>query len=213
MGQGVFGHLDDRYREYAKIIQDSGDHLLNMINQVLDIAKIDAGRLTLQEEEMDIADAISACARLMACQMDRKKIVLSQSIAAQMPRLYADPRVFRQIVLNLLGNAMKFTPEGGQVRISAETGERGLSLAVSDLPIRIAAADLPRVFDRFGQVDNAYTRSHTGTGLGLPLVKEFVEAHQGGIAVDSVLEEGTIVVITLPAARRRSRARAASAAA
>lgn len=203
MNRQTFGPLNERYREYLQIIHDSGGHLLNLINQVLDIAKIDAGRLELNEEEMNPGGVVRSCVQLMTCQARSKEVALEAELAADLPPLFADARLFRQIVLNLLGNAIKFTPEGGSVKVAVAQVEDGLGLQIADSGIGIAADDLARVFEPFGQVNSAFTRQHNGTGLGLPLVKEFIEAHQGRIAIDSAPGRGTTINITFPAERLR----------
>jgi signal transduction histidine kinase len=201
INQQTFGPISERYREYVQIIHDSGAHLLGLINQVLDIAKIDAGRLELAEDDVDVGEAIRACMQFVRCQADAKGIALEADVARDLPLLFADNRMFRQILLNLLGNAVKFTPKGGTVKVSAELGGEGLKLSIADSGIGISAADRPHVFERFGQVQNAFTREHDGTGLGLPLAKEFIEAHQGRIELDSTPGIGTTVTAIFPASR------------
>lgn len=203
MKQQSFGPLNERYCEYLQIIHDSGGHLLDLINQVLDIAKIDAGRLELHEEKVNAGAVVKSCLQLMACQARSKTITLEVDVAADLPSLFADARIFRQIVLNLLGNAIKFTPEGGMVRAAVARTEQGLRLRISDSGIGIAADDLNRVFEPFGQVNSAFTRQHNGTGLGLPLVKEFAEAHQGHVAINSAPGCGTTIDIVFPPERLR----------
>lgn len=203
IGLESFGKIGDRYHEYIQIIHDSGSHLLGLINQVLDLAKVDAGRFELHEEEIDVARAIDGCVQLMSCQARNKGIALSANIASDLPMLYADASVIRQIIVNLLSNAVKFTPEGGTVETSVACFKSCLRISVKDTGIGIRSADLPRIFERFGQIDNIYSRTHHGTGLGLPLVKEFVEAHQGSLSVDSALGEGTTILVTFPQERLR----------
>jgi signal transduction histidine kinase len=201
INQQSFGPIGERYREYVQIIHDSGAHLLGLINQVLDIAKIDAGRLELDEDDVDVGESLHACVQFVSCQADEENIVLETDIAKGLPLLFADNRMFRQILLNLLGNAVKFTPSGGTVKVSAQIVCEGLRLSIADSGIGISAGDLPHVFERFGQVHNAFTRAHNGTGLGLPLAKEFIEAHQGNIELESTPGIGTTVIVTFPETR------------
>jgi signal transduction histidine kinase len=206
----VFGPLgNDRYREYAADINTSGLHLLDLISDVLDFAKIDAGRLELQEEEVDLHETVSVVHNMVVGLAEGAGVRLIETIPADLPRLYADKRRMRQIILNLLSNAIKFTPRGGEVAIAIATTPDGLMIRVTDTGIGIAAADIPLALERFGQINNSLTRQYKGTGLGLPITKRFVELHGGKLEIRSEPDKGTTVDIILP----QERLRVASAAA
>jgi signal transduction histidine kinase len=192
---------DDRYRDYAATINESGMHLLSLINDVLDFSKIDAGRLELDDEAIDVGAAIGQPLRMIRGQAAERGVLLLSQLDEDLPVLRADSRRVRQILLNLLSNAVKFTPVGGQVRITA--GRRGAALAISvtDTGIGIAPEDIPKAFERFGQVDNGLNRSFEGTGLGLPLSKRLMEMHDGALELTSIVGTGTTVTMVFPASR------------
>jgi signal transduction histidine kinase len=198
----VFGPLgDQRYHGYANDILASGKHLLGLINDVLDFAKLDVGHLELQEEDVDLAASIAECANMMARQAEAAGVRLDADPSAGLPRVRVDKRRLHQILLNLLSNAVKFTPRGGAVRVSAARGDGGLILTVADTGIGMAAEDIPKALERFGQIDSRLSRAYEGAGLGLPLAKQLVELHGGSLAIKSAPGRGTTVTITLPAAR------------
>jgi signal transduction histidine kinase len=198
----AYGPLgDDRYRDYASSICDSGRHLLGVINDVLDLAKIDAGKLVIEEAEIDVSELITASLRMVDASAVAAGLTLEANMAPGLSLLRGDPVRLRQTLLNLLVNAIKYTPTGGKVTISAFARDGEIVLQVSDTGIGIAAEDIPKAMERFGQVDGRLARSHEGTGLGLPLAKQLVELHGGTFDLSSEVGVGTVVTLTLPAAR------------
>ena len=180
MKNEVFGSLgNDRYREYAADINTSGLHLLDLISDILDFAKIDAGRFELHEEDVDLRQTVAIVRNMVNGMAETGEVRLVETIPADLPWLFADKRRVRQIILNLLSNAIKFTPQGGEVAIAISTEARGLVIRVSDTGIGIAKDDIPIALEQFGQIGNSLTRQHEGTGLGLPIAKRFIELHGG----------------------------------
>lgn len=200
---GPLGH--ESYRSYAKDICDSGKHLLEIINDILDITKAELGTIELAEEVVDCRDLLIATCRLLRPRIDKAGLTLTLSIPDDLPKLRADSRKLKQIVLNLLTNAVKFTPAGGQLDVSAAADRRsGLTITVRDTGIGIAKADLPRVVQPFVQVDSSLSRRHEGTGLGLPLVVIMMRQHGGALHIDSELGKGTTASATFPPERLAS---------
>jgi PAS domain S-box-containing protein len=189
----------DKYLEYARDIWDSGEHLLGIVNSVLDTSKIEAGSFNLDEAPCDIAEIVDAAMRMVEERAHHAGLALEQHVAPGLRPILADERACRQILLNLLGNAVKFTRAGGKVTATAEVAPDGsLLMHVADNGIGIAPTDIDKVFDRFSQVDGSYARRHSGTGLGLHLTKKLVELHGGTIRLDSDVGVGTTVSVTLP---------------
>jgi len=206
----VFGALGDRrYLEYAEHIRSSGHHLLSLVQDVLEFSRIEAGHINLREETFEVADIVHAAERMARPQAAKESIELSIELAPDLPQLRADERRLRQVLLNLLSNAVKFTPAAGRVMLSARREAEGVVLEVEDTGIGIAPEDIPRVLERFGQVDSSLSRKHKGTGLGLPLAKKLVEAHGGTLEIDSEVGVGTTVKVRLPPGRCIPRAIAA----
>ncbi len=197
------------YRGYAGFICDSGTHLLGLINDILDMSKLDAGHVELSEDVVDPKEAVASCLQLMGPQADKARVRLAVAFASEPPRLRADRRRLRQILLNLISNAVKFTPEGGEVRVSAAHDEAGLTLAVTDTGIGMAQDEIPIAFERFGQIDSTLARKYQGTGLGLPLTKHLVAMHGGTLTIASTVGIGTTVTIAFPAERMVSERAAA----
>jgi len=210
----LFGPLGaPQYEGYVDDIYDSGVLLLNLINDLLDLSKIEAGKFVLQEDICDVGEIAEAAVRVMAERALKAGVKLERHVAA-LPPIRADERKLKQILLNLLSNAVKFTPAGGSVRISAGVdGAGGVTLSVADTGIGIAPHQLERVMEPFGQVENIMTRTHAGTGLGLPLCKALAELHGGTLALASELSSGTTVTITLPKERSLSSSQTATASA
>lgn len=201
MTQETLGPLGNpAYQEYANHIQESGQHLLAIINDILDLSKVEAGKTTLTESEVDLASTAKSCLRLVEDRAAAGKVTLRADIPAQLPLIRADERLIRQIMLNLLSNGVKFTPAGGSVSMTI-TVDSGLILAVADTGIGIADADMPKALTPFMQLDNSLSRKFEGTGLGLPLVASFVRLHGGTMSLRSKPGEGTTVTIWLPEER------------
>jgi PAS domain S-box-containing protein len=189
-----------KYLRYADDIRDSGEHLLGIVNSILDMSKIEAGVFELNEGPCDVAELIEAAARMVEERAHQSGIKLERRVTPGLPPVVADERVFKQVLLNLLSNAVKFTEPGGTVNITADAAPQGgLRVRVIDDGIGIPPEDLETVFDRFSQVENSYTRKYGGTGLGLHLTKKLVELHGGAIELASEAGAGTTVTVTLPA--------------
>jgi PAS domain S-box-containing protein len=202
MGQ-IFGPLGDaRYSDYARDIRDSGLHLLNLINDVLDVSKVEFGKVELIEETVDVVAIVEACARLMRDRADTAGIRLVQELPPGLPQIQGDSRRLKQVLLNLLSNAVKFTPSGGRVTIRARyRGDDGFRLIVEDTGIGIAETDLEKAMRPFGQIDSRLARKYQGTGLGLPLARSMAELHSGKLELESAPGQGTTATIWLPPGR------------
>lgn len=207
----IYGPLGDRrYVGFAETIASSGQHLLGLIDDVLDFSGLDAGRLQLHEDEVDVAALLAGSVRMLERQAETAGVRVVADLPADLPAVLADPRRLRQVALNLVSNAIKFTPTGGTVTVSASDGaDTGLTITIGDTGIGIAAEDIPRALERFAQVDNRFSRRFEGTGLGLPLSKRLVELHGGVLSIESTVGAGTVVTVTLPRERLRPRATAA----
>jgi len=203
MKDEMFGALGrSEYKEYAVDIHLSGTHLLDVINDILDLSKIEAGKLELIENNVDIWDVVEMAVRLSTPRADKGKITLKNNIPKNLPGLIADERKLKQIFINLVSNAIKFTPEGGEVSIEAEMHSSGsLVLSVVDTGIGIAEENIPRAMAPFGQIDGSLDRKYEGTGLGLPLTNALIDLHQGTLSIESIVDKGTRVIITLPSSR------------
>jgi signal transduction histidine kinase len=203
LGSEIFGPLgSDKYREYANDIGRSGAHLLKVIKDLLDISKIEAGTTELVEEEVDIHQIIEICVGMVRDRAVQSGVELVNEVSSGLPVLYADPTQLKQILLNLLTNAIKFTAAGGRITVAADLGEdRRLAVKITDTGSGIAAADIPWVLEPFGQVSDVMTRSHDGAGLGLPLAKSMTELHGGTFDLESEVGVGTTVTVCFPAER------------
>ncbi|MCA1403405.1 PAS domain-containing sensor histidine kinase [Ensifer sp. IC3342] len=194
-----FGKLEnDRQREYVSLIHKSGAHLLSVVNTMLDMSKIEAGRYELVPEPFRVADAVAACEAMLSHQAREKGVRLASRVTRAVGEINADQRAFQQILINLVGNAIKFTDQGGLVTIDAEIDGAALKLTVSDTGIGIAEDKLQMLGQPFVQIQNDYTRRYEGTGLGLSLVKGLVTLHGGNVSIRSSEGEGTVVVISIP---------------
>ena len=208
ISSALFGPLDARYRDYAQDIHGSGHHLLQIINDLLDLSKVEAGRFELHDGQIQIATLFETCRRMVADRAATAGVALN--IEPTTLEVSGDELRLEQVLLNLASNAVKFTPSGGNVRIAAALGPEGqVSISVADTGIGMAADEIPRALQPFGQIDNSMTRPHGGTGLGLPLAKRLVELHGGTLTVESEAGRGTTVTFTLPAERTRFRILAA----
>jgi PAS domain S-box-containing protein len=198
----IFGPLgDQRYQGYARDIRDSGLHLLNLINDVLDVSKVEFGKVELIEEVVDVAAIVESCARLMRNRAEAAGLTLVQELPEELPRVEADSRRLKQILLNLLSNSVKFTPSGGCVTLRAGHGADGLRLVVEDTGIGIDPGDLEKAMRPFGQIDSRLARKYQGTGLGLPLARSMAELHGGKLAIESIPGRGTTAILWLPPSR------------
>ena len=197
MRQGLFGSLSDRYAEYAELIHDSGGHLLDLINDVLDMSKIEAERFELSRDIFDARDAVAGVLRLMRGQADRAGVQLRGLLPREPLDVTADRRAMKQIALNLVSNALKFTPRGGAVTVTIHADGPVLELVVADTGVGISAADMQRLGRPYEQAGGPAQRA-TGTGLGLSLVRSFAELHGGEMEIESRLGEGTTVTVRLP---------------
>lgn len=195
-----FGRLEnDRQREYVALIRQSGAHLLSVVNTMLDMSKLEAGRYELMMEAFPIAESIESCEAMLGLQAKEKGVTLTTRIQRGIGEVTADQRAIRQVLINLAGNAIKFTDAGGVVSMDAAREGAMLKLTVSDTGIGIAADKIEFLGQPFMQVQNEYTRRYEGTGLGLSLVKGLVALHGGTFAIASKPGEGTVVTIMLPA--------------
>jgi cell cycle sensor histidine kinase DivJ len=204
MRSRLFGPLEGRYAEYAALIHESGGHLLDLINDVLDMSKIEAERYALTLEAFDAREAVAAALRLTRVQADTARIALRGALPPEPLEVNADRRALKQIVLNLVSNALKFTPSGGQVNVIARAHEDMLEIIVADTGVGIAPTDLERLGRPFEQAGGAEQRA-MGTGLGLSLVRAFAELHGGTMTIKSRLGEGTAVSVKLPVIDREAR--------
>ena len=195
-----FGKLEnDRQREYVALIHQSGSHLLSVVNTMLDVSKIEAGRYELLTEPFVVADSVRACEQMLGLQARDKGITLTSRVPRAIGEAVADQRAIQQVLINLVGNAIKFTDRGGIVTIDAAREGRDLILTVSDTGIGIPADKLDLIGQPFMQVQNEYTRKYEGTGLGLSLVKGLVALHGGSFAIQSRQGEGTVITVRVPA--------------
>ncbi len=207
----LFGPVPEKYAEYARDIHQSGTWLLTLINDLLDLAKIEAGQLRLQEVDLDLRESVEQALRIVRRRATDAGLELRFACVAAAAGVFADPKAIGQILLNLLSNSIKFTKRGGTITVAVAIEAGGLRLTVKDTGIGIAAHDIAKVLAPFGQVAGPLNRPHEGTGLGLPLVKSLAELHGAQFAIQSELGRGTEVAIAFPAERLRPVAHAASA--
>ncbi len=193
-------NTDETRREYADSIWSSGRHLLNIVDDVLDMSKVEAGELPLEIEAFDPVDLLESCLRLVEQQAEAQRVELVSNISGELPVGYGDERRIKQVLINLLSNAVKFTGEGGRISVwLGNNADGSLQFTVADTGIGIDPADIEKVLTPFGQVENTYARRFGGTGLGLPIAKSLVEMHGGRFTLESVVGEGTKVSFSLPA--------------
>jgi len=200
--KNMFGPLTPKYVEYAHDIHNSGQHLLALVNDVLDLSKLEAGKLELHESDVDLIALIEQCMALLRSRADAGGVSLAARPNAGLPRLRADERSVRQVLLNLLSNAVKFTPPGGQVTVEAWLDADGsTTLSVRDTGIGMSETEIAVALSPFGQIDSRLARKHEGTGLGLPICKSLMELHGGALSVESETNRGTTLTARFPAAR------------
>lgn len=199
----MFGPLgQDRYKEYSKDINVSGQHLLSIINDILDLSKAEAGKLVLQDEEVSIVDTVNSTLRIIRDHAAERGVRLAFDVPSHDYQMIGDPRLLAQVFLNLFSNAVKFTHKGGSVAISfEEVGNGSLRVRIKDTGIGIDPADIEKVFAPFVQIESSMSRNYEGTGLGLPLTKNIMELHDGSITLDSHLGEGTVAIVEFPKER------------
>ncbi len=200
MEASIAGPLPGPYQEYARDIRESGRHLLDVITDILDISKVEAGRIELDEDWVDVGDVVAATLRLMRERAARAKVVLRNDVSDDLPRIRVDVQRLKQILLNLLSNAVKFAPNG-TVRVEAAYDGDGLSLRVADDGVGMAPEDVDRALMPFHQLDSGLQRKHQGTGLGLPLCERLAELHGARLIIDTAPGQGTVVSVRFPAAR------------
>ena len=205
-GEGAVSLSPERAREYAGIVGQSGRHLLDVVNTLLDISRIRSGHFDVHPEPVDVAALIGSCCDLMQLRADAAGVALVRGPVPAPCGLVADARACRQMLINLISNAVKFTPRGGRVEVGVRRGGGYLDLVVSDDGIGIAEADLPRLGDPFFQVGGGYGRSHEGTGLGLSVVRGLAGIHGGSVSVESAPGKGTSIAVTLPLDCSRAKA-------
>jgi signal transduction histidine kinase len=199
------------YVDYARDIHQSAAHLLQIINDILDLSKVEAGKIELDEQSIDMHALVDSALRLVGERAHEAGVTVSNEVPPDMPQLFADERLLKQILINLLSNSIKFTEKGGAVRVRAEREATGvIAISVADTGIGISEEDLPKVMEPFRQADSALSRKYEGTGLGLPLVKSFVELHRGVFELRSQLGAGTTATMRFPRDRVRSESSAAA---
>jgi PAS domain S-box-containing protein len=192
----------ERYKEYLRDINVSGAHLMSLLNDLLDLSKIEAGKLDLNFEAVALNEIVMECVAMMQPQANRERIIIRTSLSSQVPSIVADPRSIRQIVLNLVSNAVKFTLAGGQVIVSTALEERGeVTLRIRDTGIGMSEKDVETALMPFRQVASAAKHRSDGTGLGLPLTKALVEANRAAFLIDSAVGQGTLIRVTFPSTR------------
>ncbi|HEY1962060.1 MAG TPA: PAS domain-containing sensor histidine kinase, partial [Rhizomicrobium sp.] len=191
-----------KYLEYARDIHESGRHLLDLINDILDLAKLEAGKLELHETEISLPHVIERCVVLVRERAKQAKAAVETLVPDGLPALYADERALRQVLLNLLSNAVKFTPAGGRVTVRARFDTaRGFAISVGDTGIGMSPQQVEVAFSPFGQIDSALSRKHEGTGLGLPITRALVQLHGGDVTIESSPNRGTTVTAHFPVVR------------
>jgi signal transduction histidine kinase len=203
IGIETFGPIGSvKYRDYARDIHESGHHLLDLINDILDLSKVESGLDELCEEYTEVPKVIESVLKLVRQRAENADLELELDLSEDMPLLRADERKLKQILLNLLSNAIKFTNAGGTVTLKGWCRiESGYVFQVIDTGIGIALEDIPKALSQFGQVDSVLNRQHEGTGLGLPLTKSLVELHGGSLDLQSNVGVGTTVTVRFPAER------------
>jgi len=194
----LFGELNEKQAEYTSDILTSGQHLLSLINEILDLSKVEAGRMELELASFDLPLAIDNARTFVRERAVKHGITLDVDVDDRLGEYVGDERKIKQILLNLLSNAVKFMPEGGRISITANKTESGAEISVGDTGIGIPPAEQPTIFEEFRQVGGDYAHKKEGTGLGLTLAKKFVELHGGRIWVESEPGKGSTFTFTLP---------------
>ena len=207
ISKAMLGALNPRYCEYADDIHKSGQHLLDLINDILDLAKLEAGKLVLKDSDVDLGALMQNCLSLVRAQTHAKSLAVDLELAPDLPHVRADARALKQVVLNFLSNAVKFTTEGGRIATGVRLGaEHGLEIFVSDTGIGMTPEEIKVAMEPFGQVSSHITHGFAGTGLGLPISLALMKQHGGDVRIVSVPGSGTTMLATLPADRLIARA-------
>jgi two-component system cell cycle sensor histidine kinase PleC len=195
----------EKIHQYTGYIKQAAEHLLELINGILDVSKIQAGKLAVESEPVDLGPVLASCLLIVEAKARDKQIAVVHSIGEDLPPLMADPLRLKQILINLLGNAVKFTPEGGEVRISATASlpDRAL-ITVEDTGIGMSPQEVETALRPFGQVDSGFNKRHEGTGLGLPIAFALAKLHGGDLRIESAKGSGTRIRVTLPLAQPAS---------
>jgi signal transduction histidine kinase len=196
--EGIAGTLNDKQTHFLLRARERAQGLVDLIAELLDLSRIEAGRTRFQQEPLDLAPIIRRVAEFVSPQAEAKKQTLTLDLAPSLPLVSADPDGMDEVFMNLINNAIKYTPEGGRITLRAEVTEDEVKIHVTDTGFGIPAKDLPRIFDKFFRVKTAETRAIAGTGLGLPIVKGIVEAHMGTIRVESQVGQGSTFTVELP---------------
>jgi signal transduction histidine kinase len=200
LSEHMFGELNEKQDEYLKDIHASGQYLLSLINDILDLSKIEAGRMELERGDFDVPTAIDNALMLVRERAARRNIVLHTAVDERLGHVHGDERKIRQVLLNLLSNAIKFAPEGGRIAVDARRANGSIEVSVTDTGVGIAPEDQEAVFEEFKQVGTAEKKVE-GTGLGLALSRKFIELHGGKIWVKSQVGQGSTFTFTVPARR------------
>jgi signal transduction histidine kinase len=200
LSERMFGELNEKQDEYLKDIHASGQHLLSLINDILDLSKIEAGKMELELSDFDLPMTIDNALMLIRERAGRRSIALNTAVGERVGQVHADERKIRQVLLNLLSNAIKFTPEGGRIEVEAKPVNGSIEVSVSDTGVGIAPEDQEAVFEEFRQVGTA-DKKVEGTGLGLALSRKFIELHGGKIWVESQVGQGSTFTFTVPVRR------------
>ena len=198
LDMGLAGPLDAKQRDYLKNINDAGQYLLSVLNDILDISKIEADRYELSIEEVDLAEILRSAGGMFTSLAEQNGLSLNLDVADENIALKADSRALRQVVVNLVSNGVKFTPRGGRVSVTGRRTKAGIVISVRDTGEGIPAGELDKIAKPFHQVENVMARRHGGSGLGLSIAKGLIEAHGGRLAIESTVGEGTTVTVTLP---------------
>jgi len=194
----MFGEMNEKQEDYLRDIHSSGGHLLSLINDILDLSKIEAGRMELEPSEFNLPAALRNAMTLVRERAQNHGIALELHVDPRVGEIHADERKVKQIVVNLLSNAVKFTPDGGRIEVDARPNGNSVQVSVKDTGVGIAEKDQQAVFEEFRQVGGDYTTKQEGTGLGLALTRRFVELHGGNISVESAPGKGSMFTFTLP---------------
>ena len=192
-----------KYKEYITDIHNSGMHLMELINDILDLSKAEAGMIEGSDRLTDVTEIIESCTKLMGPKAERAYVKLEAHYEDHLPYLFVDPKHLRQILLNLVSNSVKFTPEGGHVEIEVKHSARNMQIIVADTGIGMRQEDVPKAMAAFGQIDSSLARKYNGTGLGLPLTNRLMEHYHGNMDIKTAPGEGTKIILTFPADRIR----------